>query len=62
MIDSIHSLSLVLPEEVLSGAGLVLLLVAAWAGDKASRIVTVGACLALAWSPTRSIDAWPPAA
>jgi NADH-quinone oxidoreductase subunit N len=44
----VDSLWLVLPEEVLSAAGLVLLLVAAWFGDKSAKAVTVLACLALA--------------
>ncbi|MCB2089333.1 MAG: NADH-quinone oxidoreductase subunit N, partial [Sphingomonadaceae bacterium] len=35
------SLALVAPEIVLSVSGLVLLLVAAWAGDKASRLVSI---------------------
>ena len=34
-----QSLWLVAPEEVLSLAGLALLLVAAWGGDKASRLI-----------------------
>ncbi len=46
-MDLAHSLALALPEEILSLAGLALLLVAAWAGDKASRIVSVIACVAL---------------
>lgn len=36
-----HSLSLVAPETLLSVSGLVLLLVAAWSGDKASRLVSI---------------------
>ena len=43
-----HSLRLVAPEELLSLAGLVLLLVAAWAGDKASRAITWAAVATLA--------------
>ena len=35
-MDLQHSLWLIAPEETLSLAGLILLLVAAWAGDKAS--------------------------
>ena len=42
------SLSLIVPEILLSVAGLVLLLVAGWAGDKASRLVTILACIVLA--------------
>jgi len=40
-MDWSHSLRLIAPEQVLSIAGLVLLLVAAWAGDKASRTISV---------------------
>jgi NADH-quinone oxidoreductase subunit N len=40
-MDWSHALRLVAPEELLSVAGLVLLLVAAWAGDKASRAISV---------------------
>ena len=47
-MDFSHSLSLILPEILLSVSGLVLLLVAAWAGDKASRAITIAACVALA--------------
>ena len=39
--DFQHSLALVAPEQVLSVAGLVLLLAAAWAGDKASRLISI---------------------
>ncbi|OYW45245.1 MAG: NADH-quinone oxidoreductase subunit N [Sphingomonadales bacterium 32-68-7] len=46
-MDSVASLQLVIPEIVLSLAGLALLLVAAWAGDKASRAISVAACVAL---------------
>ena len=44
-MDLFRSLWLVLPEEVLSLAGLALLLVAAWGGDKASRLISM-ACVA----------------
>ncbi len=47
LMDFAASLQLILPEIVLSVAGLVLLLVAAWAGDKASRAISVAACVAL---------------
>jgi NADH-quinone oxidoreductase subunit N len=47
-MDFSHSLSLILPEILLSVSGLVLLLVAAWAGDKASRAITIAACVVLA--------------
>ena len=43
-----HSLALVAPEELLSGAGIVLLLVAAWAGDKAARLISILSVGALA--------------
>jgi NADH-quinone oxidoreductase subunit N len=40
-MDFAHSLRLVAPETLLSVAGLVLLLAAAWAGDKASRGISI---------------------
>ena len=40
-MDLVQSLWLVAPEEVLSLSGLVLLLVAAWGGDKASRTISI---------------------
>ncbi|MDQ1446748.1 MAG: NADH-quinone oxidoreductase subunit [Acidimicrobiaceae bacterium] len=40
-MDFAHSLWLTLPEEVLSFAGLALLLVAAWGGDKAARLISI---------------------
>ena len=43
-----QSLWLVAPEEVLSLAGLALLLVAAWGGDKASRLISILCVAALA--------------
>ncbi|MBO9499612.1 MAG: NADH-quinone oxidoreductase subunit NuoN [Novosphingobium sp.] len=46
-MDFAASLHLILPEEILSIAALVLLLVSAWAGDKASRAISVAACVAL---------------
>ncbi len=39
-MDLMHSLTLVAPEELLSVFGLILLLCAAWAGDKAARPIT----------------------
>jgi len=42
-----QSLGLIAPEELLSMAGLVLLLVAAWAGDKASRAISIAAVAVL---------------
>ena len=46
-MDLSHSLRLVAPETLLSVAGLLLLLVAAWAGDKASRLISILAVAAL---------------
>jgi len=47
-MDWSHSLRLIAPETLLSVAGLILLLVAAWVGDKASRAVTIVAVAVLA--------------
>jgi len=47
-MDIARSLSLIVPEILLSVSGLLLLLVAGWAGDKASRLVTILACIVLA--------------
>ena len=47
-MDWSQSLRLVAPEELLSLVGLALLLVAAWGGDKASRLITWAAVAALA--------------
>jgi NADH-quinone oxidoreductase subunit N len=47
-MDIAASLSLIVPEILLSVSALVLLLVAGWVGDKASRPVTIVACLVLA--------------
>src|SRR5690349_10846995 len=46
-MDFAASLGLIVPETVLSLAGLALLLVAAWAGDKASRAISVAAAVVL---------------
>ena len=46
-MDFEHSLTLVAPEIVLSLSGLVLLLAAAWLGDKASRGIAIASCVAL---------------
>jgi len=46
-MDFSQSLRLIAPEETLSVAGLVLLLVAAWAGDKAARAISVLSVAAL---------------
>lgn len=46
-MDWSQSLRLIAPEETLSIAGLVLLLVAAWSGDKASRLISILAVAAL---------------
>ena len=40
-MDFIHSLVAVSAEELISSAGLVLLLVAAWGGDKAGRAISI---------------------
>ena len=42
-----HSLRLVAPEELLSISGLMLLLVAAWAGDKAARAISIASVAVL---------------
>jgi len=47
-MDWAHSLKLIAAEELLSVASLVLLLVAAWAGDKASRAISIAAVAVLA--------------
>jgi NADH-quinone oxidoreductase subunit N len=46
-MDWFRSLSLAAPEELLSVAGLVLLLVVAWVGDRASRAITLAAVAVL---------------
>ncbi|MBC2666385.1 NADH-quinone oxidoreductase subunit NuoN [Novosphingobium flavum] len=46
-MDFSQSLRLIAPEELLSIAGLVLLLVAGWAGDKASRAISIAAVAVL---------------
>ncbi|AXB76498.1 NADH-quinone oxidoreductase subunit NuoN [Novosphingobium sp. P6W] len=46
-MDWSQSLRLIAPEETLSIAGLVLLLIAAWGGDKASRLISILAVAAL---------------
>ncbi len=47
-MDWNQSLRLIAPEELLSVAGLLLLLVAAWSGDKASRFITYATIATLA--------------
>jgi NADH-quinone oxidoreductase subunit N len=47
-MDFAASLALIAPEIVLSVSGLVLLLVAAWAGDRAATVISVIGCLVLA--------------
>ncbi|MCA1661377.1 MAG: NADH-quinone oxidoreductase subunit NuoN [Novosphingobium sp.] len=47
-MDLQRSLWLIAPEETLSLAGLILLLVAAWAGDKSARLVSILCIAALA--------------
>ncbi|TIX49998.1 NADH-quinone oxidoreductase subunit NuoN [Alteraurantiacibacter aquimixticola] len=46
-MDLTYSLGLVIPELVLTLSGLVLLLVAAWGGNEASKPVSIAACVAL---------------
>jgi NADH-quinone oxidoreductase subunit N len=46
-MDFAASLPLIAPEVLLGISGLVLLLVAAWAGDKSSRAISVVSCVAL---------------
>jgi NADH-quinone oxidoreductase subunit N len=46
-MDYAASLALIVPEIVLSLAALVLLLVAAWAGDKASSAISIAGCFVL---------------
>ena len=46
-MDFVRSLALVAPEMLLSVSGLILLLVAAWAGDKASRAISIAAVAVL---------------
>jgi len=46
-MDLAASLALIVPEIILSLSGLVLLLVAAWAGDKASSAISIAACVVL---------------
>ena len=47
-MDWSHSLRLIAPEELLSIAGLILLLAGAWAGDKASRAISIASVAVLA--------------
>jgi NADH-quinone oxidoreductase subunit N len=46
-MDFAASLGLIVPEIILSLSGLALLLVAAWAGDRAARLISVLACVVL---------------
>ena len=46
-MDLAASLRLIEPDLILSTGGLVLLLVAGWAGDKSSRAVSIAACILL---------------
>jgi len=46
-MDYAASLTLIAPELLLSVAGLVLLLAAAWLGDKASRAISIAAAILL---------------
>lgn len=56
-MDLAHSLLLAAPHEVLSLAGLVLLLIAAWGGDKASRLISVLAVATLVGVTVMSLPA-----
>ena len=47
MLDLANSFDLIIPELILTGAGLLLLLVAAWGGDKQSRPIAILAATAL---------------
>ncbi len=47
-MDLQHSLALIVPEEILSVGGLILLLAAAWMGDKGSRAISIAAVFLLA--------------
>jgi NADH-quinone oxidoreductase subunit N len=46
-MDLAHSLRLVAPEETLSVASLILLLISAWGGDKAARLISILAAVVL---------------
>ena len=46
-MDFLASFALIAPELLLTGAGLALLMVAAWAGDKSARFVAIAAAAAL---------------
>lgn len=46
-MDYASSLALIAPEITIGASGLILLLVAAWGGDKSARLVTYGSILAL---------------
>lgn len=47
-MDIARSLALTAPEVLISISGLVLLLIAAWGGDKASRLISILAVAVLA--------------
>ena len=47
-MELVRSLQITAAEEILSVAGLILLLVAAWSGDKASRAISIAAVAVLA--------------
>src|SRR5690606_30594745 len=46
-MDYATSLALIAPEIILSVSGLILLLVAAWVGDKASSAISIAAAIVL---------------
>jgi len=62
-MDFAQSLRLILPEEILSIGGLVLLLAAAWMGDRASRAISIASVALLVAAaafavPALSGDSW----
>ncbi|EGD58912.1 NADH dehydrogenase subunit N [Novosphingobium nitrogenifigens DSM 19370] len=56
-MDFAHSLAAISAEELISGAGLVLLLVAAWGGDKAARAISVAALVVLVAAAALAVPA-----
>jgi len=61
-MDFSASFALIAPELLLTAAGLVLLLVAAWDGDKSARLIAIAAAAALfgagSWWCRGCISAW----
>ena len=56
-MDFAQSLRLILPEEILSVGGLVLLLAAGWTGDRASRAISIAAVAVLVASAALTVPA-----